>query len=218
MKFYLLSAALIAAMGSAPLGAQSYIANDVIAGMLSQGSGQHENCYNGKWDSTPAETEAKRPGAEPAMRLYLQFAAAPGGDVSGAFFHAHDMIYWSLDGVKTPVSGARDPWAAKVARIEPVGFALGNWKRRYRAQWRAIAADGSVIGLYDAYMRKKGDGQQLLGLDLYSPTATVQPKPMGRFCEFPGDTDKWAANMAEEAAKKAAKRAAREAERAKAAN
>ena len=209
MKRQLLLASLIAAGFSMPVAAQSSMANDVIAGMLSQGSGQNQACYDGHWDSTPAQTEKARPGAEPAMRLYLQYAVAPAGDVSGAFFHAWDMIHWSLDGVKTPVPSARDPWAARIARIEPVGFALGNWKRRYRAQWRAIGTDGAVLGLYDAYMRKKGNGQQLLRLDLYSPTATVQPKPMGKFCEFPGDTDSWDATKAEKAAKKAAKEAER---------
>ena len=68
---------------------------NVIAGMPA-GSGQNQPVTTGMGLDTPKRKGGRGGGDAPVPAI----CASPAGDVSGAFFHAWDMIHWSLDGVK----------------------------------------------------------------------------------------------------------------------
>src|SRR5205814_70055 len=122
--------------------------------------------------------------------------------------------HWRLDGQNQDPRALRDPWIAQAATLEPVAFTVGNWKSSYHAQWKAVSADGTVLGLYDAWMNKSDTGSRFIWLDLYSAAAADKAMPNEPFCDQPGDVGLWKQAKAKHEAEKAAKRAAREAEKA----
>ena len=207
MKSHLMLASLIAANVSASVSAQSYIANDVIAQMLmGVGSGRPDKCYDGRW-APSAESVAKGPArVEAAMANYRQVAST-GTDLRKVI-GSEGLRRWQLDGKVADVRAVQDPFLPRVARLDLLSVTSGNESAYYRAQWRAVAADGTEIGLYDALMFWKSS--KFMALDLYSPTATDRPIADTPFCETPGDVEKWKEAKAKREAKKAAKRALRE--------
>jgi hypothetical protein len=205
MKLWFVCLPLAAAGLSAPAVAQYPMVNDVIAQtLMGIGSGLPDKCYDGRW-APSAELIAKGPArVEAAMANYRQVAST-GTDLRKVI-GSEGVRRWQLDGQVQDVRAVRDPFLPKVARLELLFVTAGN-SFDYRAQWRAIAADGSEIGIYDAVMFWKS--KKFMSLDLYSPTATERPVAEAPFCQTPGDIEKWKEAKAKQEAEKAAKRAAK---------
>lgn len=205
----------LAAALAAPAVAQSSFMADVIAQTVanSMNQGMPEPCLDGRWEPTPEQAARFTAEAEPALRAYLELAAT-GADLSPAFTNRRSDRSWALDGEEQEFAAVRDPWAARVARLELVGLRLGGMKVRGRGLWRAFAADGTELGIYDGLFRRRTRGFEVSSLDLYSTGAAKQPPALIGFCYTPGDTEEFLEMRAEREAERAARRAAREAERA----
>lgn len=202
---YILAAAVLAASATSAT-AQSSIANDVVAQMLMSGNqGRPSSCYNGRWTPS-AESILKGPErVEATMANYRQFASA-GTDLRKAV-GSEGLRRWQIDGQVMDARAVRDPFLPRVARLERLFVTSGNESAFYRVQWRALAADGSEIGIYDGLMFWRS--KKFMSLDLYTPQATVRPVPNTPFCEVPGDVEKWQEAKAESDARKAARDAQR---------
>lgn len=187
---------------------------DVLGQVAAGYGGRPSSCYNGRWTPS-AESIAKGPArAEAAMANYRQVAST-GTDLRKVI-GSEGVRRWKLDGKVQDVRSVNDPFLPRAARLELLFARPGNEGAYYRAQWRAYAADGSEIGIYDALMFWRSD--HFMSLDLYTPQAADRPIADTPFCETPGDVEAWQKDKAEREAKKAAKRAAREAEQAGQAN
>ena len=138
------------------------------------------------------------------MANYRQVAAA-GTDLRKVI-GSEGVRRWQLDGQTQDVRAVRDPFLPRIARLERLFITSGNENAYYRVQWRAYAADGSEIGIYDALMFWKSS--RFMSLDLYTPRPTARPVANTPFCETPGDVELWQKAKAEREAKRAAKRAA----------
>lgn len=213
MNHFTFLAALVAAGVAGPAGAQSSMVNDVIAQTISgMNQGTPAACYTDRWAPKPKGIAKGTERSEAGIATYLKIAAA-GTDLSEAYTYAQEERLWSLDGVGQDSRAARDPWASRVARLERVDLRVGNGEVSYRGLWRAVAADGTLLGTYDALLiRKKGESR-LRHLALVSPGNASQPQATGLFCYEPGDIEKREQDIAERKAEKVARRAARDAGR-----
>jgi hypothetical protein len=200
-------AAGLAACG--PAGAQSSVMADVIGqtvmGMYAPAPAA---CYDGRWAPKPQDFEKAAARTDALIQQYREQGVA-GGDLKKLFVSS--KARWQLDAQPQSVRDLHDPWIARTARLERVALSVGNWRTTYHVQWRALAADGSPVGLYDAVVNVGG---RFNSLDLYSPTATARPALDAPFCAEPGDINKWREAKAKREAEKAAKRAAKEAAKA----
>jgi hypothetical protein len=204
------------ALGAAPATAQSSFMADVIGQAVAGygGGGTPDKCYDGGWQPKPKDLSSGPGRVESAIHNYLLVAAA-GTDLKPAFTGGKHLWYWKMDGAEQDVRAARDPWASRVIRVEPIGFAASNQGGQFRAIWKAFAADGTVLGIYDGWLQRwDGGTARLIHLDLYSPGAAKQPDELVPFCFIPGDVAKWKEAKAKREAEKAAKRAAKEAAKA----
>jgi len=173
-----------------------------------------DKCYDGRWTPS-AESIAKGPArVEAAMANYRQVAAT-GTDLRKVI-GSEGVRRWQLDGKVQDVRAVRDPFLSRVARLELLAVTPSNGGAYYRAQWRAIAADGSEVGSYDALMFWRS--KKFMSLDLYTPSATDRPLPDTPFCQRPGDVEEWKEARAKLEAEKAAKRAAKDAGKANGGN
>lgn len=215
-KLFLLTSILAAATTAAT--AQS-ISDNIVAQLIIDGQYPQPPaaCYNGEWTPKPSDVTHHKAAADPALKAYLTIAAG-GGDISPAFVKRRIWRDWRLDGIpgasRLNLTRIRDPWASKVARLHQTSFTVGNSGALARSVWNAYAADGTLLGTYDALLRRSRNGAQLQWLYLYSPAATAKPNPVVAFCLEPGDVERWHAVKARLAAEKAAKQAAKEAARA----
>lgn len=207
------SALAVAAAWAGPAVAQGIIPDVIASTIANMNQGMPEACLDGSWEPTPEQAARFTAEAEPALRNYLELAAA-GADLSPAFTHRRSDRRWAIDGEQSDFAAVRDPWAARVARLELVGLRLGGTKVRGRGLWRAFAADGTELGIYDGLFRRKTRGFAVSSLDLFSAGAVKQPAALTGFCYTPGDTEQFREARAEREAERAARRAAREAERA----
>jgi hypothetical protein len=206
---------LAAAGMPAPSAAQYPMVNDVIAQtLMGVGSGLPDKCYDGRWTPS-AESIAKGPSRVEAVMANYRQAASTGTDLRKVI-GSEGVRRWQLDGQVQDVRAVRDPFLPRVARLELLFVTPSNGGAYYRAQWRAIAADGTEIGIYDAQMFWRS--QKFMSLDLYTPSATDRPLPDTPFCQAAGDVEKWKQAKAEREAEKAAKRAAKDAAKANGGN
>jgi hypothetical protein len=208
MRKTALIGAAVAALGAASATAQSSFMADMIGqAVAGYGGGRPSGCYNGRWTPS-AESIAKGPArVEAAMANYRQVAST-GTDLRKVI-GSEGVRRYQLDGQLQDVRAVRDPFLPRIARLERLFITSGNENAYYRAQWRAYAADGSEIGIYDALMFWKSN--HFMSLDLYTPRATGRPVANMPFCESPGDVELWQEAKAKREAEKAAKRAAKEA-------
>lgn len=205
----LLAAAIM--VTAAPAATQSYAINDVIAQTIAGygNRGRPDGCYNGRWTPS-AESIQKGPDrVEVTMANYRQIASA-GTDLRKAV-GSEGMRRWQIDGQVMDARSVRDPFLPRVARLERLFVRPGNENAFYRIQWRAFAADGSEIGIYDGVMFWRS--KKFMTLDLYTPGAKVRPVADTPFCQVPGDVEQWQEAKLERDARKAARAAEREAAR-----
>lgn len=207
------SALALAAASAAPAAAQGIIPDVIASTIANMYSGMPEACLDGSWEPTPEQAARFTAEAEPALRAYLALAAA-GVDLRPAFTGRRADRRWAIDGEVQDFAAVRDPWAARIARLELIGLRLGGAKVRGRGLWRAFAADGTELGVYDGLFRRKSRGFEVSSLDLFSPAAGKRPADLTGFCYTPGDSEAFREARAEREAERAARRAAREAERA----
>jgi hypothetical protein len=176
-------------------------------------SGMPAACLLGRWTPTPEKSAKAEADAEPALRRYLDLISSGSFDVSKAFTNRKADRSWALDGTKGDLAAISDPWAKRIATLRLKGHILGGEGVRSRAIWEAVAADGTVLGTYDAVLRRTSKGRELSSLDLYSqgsPAAT-SAKPLVDFCYDPGDIEAYKEAVARNEAERAAKRAAKQA-------
>lgn len=180
----------------------------------SMNRGLPEKCLKLEWEPTAEQAARFTAEAEPSLRAYLALAAT-GADFTPAFTSRKRDRSWTIDDMTTTdLSVIRDPWAARVDRIELVGLRLGGAKVRGRGQWRAFAADGSLLGTYDGLFRRKTKGFEVSSLSLWRPGEESKAEPISGFCYTPGDHEEWAEATTFAAAQKAERRAAKAAARA----
>lgn len=183
----------LSAAWSAPTAAQVIIdaIGSTVGNMAMNGSRLRdlpEGCLEGVSEPTPEQVARFAAGAEPALRAYLALAAA-GRDVRRAFTRNRVSRLWSLDGAPSDLAGVRDPWASRIARLEVVGLRLGGARVHGRGLWRAFAADGTELGIYDGLFRSKARGFEVSWLELFSKGAPDQPSELNSFCYTPGDIE-----------------------------
>ena len=199
----------VALAGSVPAAAQYNpvmvdVIGQTVAGMY---SGQPDRqCLSEAKRPKPADVAKARAYADAVFDQYVQQSTAR-ADVTRSFSHSKKFRDWTVDGVKQDVATGRDPWLGAGVRVEPLGFVQGNAKIRYRGMWRAVRADGAVLGTYDGVLQREDGGARFLSLDLYTPSAAKQPKPLTMFCSFPGDVEAFREAEAKRAAEKAARKA-----------
>jgi len=212
--FFLAPAVFVAAASATAATAQSTFIPSVIAQtiMNMQNQGVPERCLDGLWEPTPQQAARFTAEAEPSLRAYLALAGLY-ADPTSSFTDRRSDRYWSLDGVESEIAAIHDPWASRVVRLELVGLRLGGMKVRGRAIFRAFAADGTELGIYDGLFRRRTRGFAVSSLSLYSPGAAKQPAAISGFCYTPGDTEEFREARARNEAERAERRAAREAER-----
>jgi hypothetical protein len=208
----LAAALVLAALPAGPTSAQGVITDAIGQAMGNMSAGMSESCLDGSDEPTVDQAARFTREAEPAMRAYLALAAT-GADVSPSFVHRNE-IRWTIDGAAIEIRTGRDPWAGRVARLELIGLRLGGFKVRGRGQWRAFAADGTGLGVYDGLFRRRSRGFELTWLDLYSAGAARQAPALAPFCYTPGDAEEYREAGARRTAARAARRAVRDAERA----
>lgn len=207
----LLFASLIAAAWSTPLGAQSSFMADMIgqAVMNSSGGGNPKACYDGRMQAKPKQLAAADGLVDAAFADYLKLAASS-TDTSRIFVSNRKMRHWLVDGQEQDVRAMRDPIAGRIARVERSGLVTSNRGLEFHAAWRALAADGSTLGTYDAWLVTWGkQGARFFSLDLTLAGSTAAARPLVPFCYKPGDIQEWSDAVAKREADKAARRAAR---------
>jgi hypothetical protein len=211
-KAIMIAPALLVALAFAgSASAQGVVAAAIGQAIGNMSAGMPEHCLDGTDEPTVREAARFTAEAEPAMRAYLALAAA-GGDVAPSFVGRSER-HWAIDGTVVDVPAVRDPWASRVVRIELVGLRLGALKVRGRGQWRAFAADGTLLGTYDGLFRRRTHGFRASSLDLYSAGAATQAPTLAAFCYTPGDAEAFREDRARHEEERAARRAAREAGR-----
>jgi hypothetical protein len=204
--------AAVGAIGFAvPTNAQSSFMPDVIGQSISpRGLGQSDKCYDPSLPQKPSVIEDRQSYAEKAIRNYVALAAAS-ADVSSGFADKK-RAYWLVDGTPQPLRSGRDPWAARIARLERVGFAVANSQSNsFHAAWRAIAVDGSTLGYYDAYGHRGARGTAWLDvLQLRSPATSSAPPNIRPYCVSAGDIEEWQEAKAKRESERTAKRATKQ--------
>ena len=216
-KRNLLAALAVSALASAsPVHAQGIIPDVIASTIANMNRGVPEHCLDGSWEPTPEQAARFTAQAEPALRAYLALAAT-GTDLRPAYDGDRHDLRWAIDGQESGLAVARDPWAAHIARLELIGLRLGGMKVRGRGLWRAYAADGTALGIYDGLFRRKSRGFGITRLDLFSADGGKQPAALTGFCYTPGDTEAFREARARREADRAARRAARDAQRSTAA-
>lgn len=208
----LAGAALLPARAQAQSAIQAAIP-DTIAFMMGQmGSGWPEPCLALKWQEKPKSAARFAADAEPGLRDYLALAAR-GQDLTPVYKREFPDR-WQLDGATTQdLLAVRDPWAAKVSRLEPVGIMLGRGEVNGHGVWRAYDGEGALLGTYDALMIRKAKGYAIGWVRLWSPGQEAKIASLTPFCGDPGDHEAYV----EAKAKAEAEKAKRKAERAAAA-
>ena len=170
-----------------PTGATAQVSVAIAQTLASKNGPLPDKCYDGRW--SPSANDIDRDGrrAEAVMVNYRQLAAS-GSDVSKIFTRDKSVRDWQLDGESQDIRAVHDPWIGRIARLERVVLRPGN-ATNSRAEWRAYAADGTEIGLYDVWLNM--DSSRINQLNLYSPGAKVRPLPDTPFCVTPGDVEEW---------------------------
>lgn len=211
-KARLIVAGATALFAAAPASSQSSAIADAIGQAVYNanrpGSGFPPQCFDGRMHATSQAIATGQEQSEQALQLYLS-SARENYDHANVFVQDPKMRHLTIDGAAQDLTRVWDPWAKQITRVERIGFTTSNSGTEYHAEWRAYGAAGQLIGTYDGYLVTWGKkaGSRFFDLNLISPTATVQPRPMTPFCYKPGDIEVWQEAKAKREAEKAARHA-----------
>jgi len=214
MRTRLILAGSLLAATPAAAPAQSSMIPDLIAQTIMAGRSSQiwsDKCFDGRWQAS-AEHLAKGPERVEAVMANYRALAAAGTDLRGAI-GSEGARDWRLDGVSHPVKDVHDPFLARTARLERLFIRSSNGNRYYRVQWRALAADGSEVGIYDGLLW--GLSPKFMTLSLYTPGSKERPPENVPFCQFPKDVAQWQQARADRDAQKAQRAAEAAARRAR---
>ena len=202
------SVGLVLALAPVTAGAQSSFMADMIGQAVGvAGSGMPEDCLSLERPEKPSDVTRFEAEAEPALTAYLALARA-GQDPSPAY-KRRMPIAWLIDGTgSSDVRTVRDPWAARVVRLEPVRILLSRSALVGTGIWRAYDANDVLLGTYRAELARKSKGFGVMQLALRSPSSTIPEVPLTPYCYRPGDHEEYLKGKEEAAARKAARRAA----------
>ena len=209
MKLTLFCLSLVAASLSTAASAQSSFMADVI-GQAAGGysGGEPDSCFDGRQRPKPEGIASASVRADKAFGEYRALAASK-ASLKPLFY---DKKNWDFDGAVQDAAAATDPWADRISRVERVSLTVANTGRSwFRGIWNAFAADGSLLGSYDAMMQAGRGSAGFISLALRSPGSAAHSEPDVPFCSRPGDIERWNEARAKREAEKAAKRAAKEA-------
>lgn len=179
------------------------VIGQTVAGAM---SGAPAGCLALEWKEKATAVARFAREAEPGLQAYLALATT--GTDLGPVYKRKFTDPWSIDGAATQnLLEIRDPWAAKVARLETVGLMLGRSQVYGRGIWRAYDGDGALLGTYDVEMVRKTKGYAIGRLKLWSPGREDQIAPLTPYCDTPGDHEAYVSAVAEIKAEKAARKA-----------
>ena len=179
-------AGIIGLAGATPAGAQYY-------GGVPTGRILLPGCYNPDYRPNPRHWPNIIPDADKTLDKYLGLARSA-SNLDKMFTGRRENRTMTINGVSVDARTARDPWASRVAKLEPVGYVQSNEEMNMHAQWRALASDGTLIGTYDLLIRAGVGGYHIRQLKLVS--AGSQPEALKSFCMTPGDVEKWQSDKA----------------------
>jgi len=200
---------MLALLGSGSASGQSSFMADVI-GQAAAGysGGEPDSCFDGRQRPKPEGIASASVRADKAFGEYRTFAATK-ASLKPLFYGKKN---WDFDGAVQDAAAATDPWADRISRVERVNLTVANTARSwFRGIWNAYAADGSLLGSYDAMMQAGRGSAGFISLALRSPGSAAHSEPVVPFCSRPGDIERWKEARAKREAEKAAKRAAKEA-------
>jgi hypothetical protein len=163
-------------------------------------------CYDPNFRHDASRLPKIIPYAEQAMDKYLGLARSS-SNLDKMFTGTREHRLMMIDGAQVDPRTTHDPWAARIAKVEPVGYVQSNEDLNMHAQWRAIAGDGALLGTYDAFIRAGVGGYHIRQLKLISAGSNVQADELRPFCVDPGDIEKWQEKKAQRDAEKAARAA-----------
>ena len=148
-------------------------------------------CYD-RYNLAPLQWRHEEEMVDKAMEKYAA-AARSGQSLASAYFPGdagfHAGQIFEVDGHATDKRIAKDPWIVSSTRLERIAMRQSNDGLTMRAQWKAFSADNQFLGTYDTWMNWQLKKYKFLTVSLYSASASVQPKPIGPFCIYPGDID-----------------------------
>jgi hypothetical protein len=200
---FLLVFGAAAAAVAAPLNAQAWIGG-VVGDLMNRGDMKW--CYDGSAKHNPKLFAEQTPQADRAMAKYLGLARA-GGDLGKMFMGTREHRVMLIDGVRVDPATARDPWAAEIARLDPLGYILSNDTQNIHGHWRAVSSNGTTLGTYDVLLRAGVGGYHIRHVTLLSAGLAMQTDELKPFCIEPGDVEEWQAAKAQRDAEKAARAA-----------
>jgi hypothetical protein len=194
-KPVLVGCAVVALFGSAPAAAQYY-------GGVPMGRTLLPACYDPAFQVNPKRWPNFARDADESLNKYLGLARSS-SNLDKMFTGTRANRLMTIDGVQVDTRTAKDPWASRIARLEPVGHILSNEEMNILGQWRAIASDGTLLGTYHGLLRAGVGGYHFRQLKLTSAGSRNDPGELKSFCMTPGDVEEWQAKKAERDAKKA---------------
>jgi hypothetical protein len=163
-------------------------------------------CYDPNFPRDPARLQKLIPYADQAIDKYLGLARNS-VKLDKMFTGPAQRRLMFIDGVQVDPKTATDPWATRVTKVEPIGYVQSNEDFNMHAQWRALDANGTLLGTYDAFIRIGVGGYHIRQIKLISAGSTAQADTLESFCMDPGDIEKWQEKKAKRDAEKAAQRA-----------
>ena len=197
--------ALVAVIGAGPAASQIWI-GQVVGNLTARGNMKW--CYDGSAKHDAKYFAGQTPYADRAMDKYLGLARNA-ASLDKMFTGTRDHRLMLIDGVADDPRTAHDPWAAQIARLDALGHVLSNDRQNIHGQWRAVAANGAALGIYDVLLRAGVGGYHIRQIRLLSPAAAAPLSELKAFCIDPGDIEQWQEAQAKREAEKAAKRADR---------
>lgn len=184
-KLWLISS--VFALGATPVLSQAWIGG-VVGNLMDRGNMKW--CYDGTARQNAKYFMGQIPYAEQAMGKYLRLARI-GSSLDKMFTGTREHRLMFIDGVQADPRTAHDPWAAQIAKLDPLGYVLSNDSQNIHGHWRAIGSDGTTLGTYDVLMRAGVGGYHIRQVRLLPAGSSTQPDELKPFCIDPGDVEQW---------------------------
>jgi hypothetical protein len=175
------------ALAAGPATAQAWIGG-VVGDIMGQGVGKW--CYDGTAKHNAKYFAGQIPYADQAMDKYLGLAKTT-SSLDKMFTGTRDHRVLFIDGTQADTRTARDPWAARIAKLDRVDLVQSNDTQNIHGQWRAITSNGTTLGTYDVLLRAGVGGYHIRQMSLISTGSTTRPSELTPFCNEPGDIARW---------------------------